>query len=116
MKASPDRAAGVAEWLLAPGFRGARLLPAEETAGARQGPLEVRRAEALPQDLVLDARSFGAELRRLVRDLRDVTVAEFLVTAITAERDKGSPPPRCATTSSGRERRPGAPSTRARGA
>ena len=89
LKASPDRAAGVADWLLAPGFRGARLLPAEETDAAQQGPLAVRRAEALPQDLVLDRHSFGAELRRLVHDLRDVRVAEFLITEIAAERDKG---------------------------
>ena len=77
------RAAAVTTTLLDPAFRGARLLPAETIAG--QGPLAVSRAKDLPRDLTLEGRAFGAELQRLTADLRDVGVAEFLVTAIEAD-------------------------------
>jgi Tfp pilus assembly protein PilF/peroxiredoxin len=87
-RAGPERATTVVEWLLAPGFKGGRLLPAADAASKREAskaddsPLEVTRAKAAPQQLTLDSRSFGAELRRLVEDMRDVTVAEFLITSI----------------------------------
>ena len=83
-----DHAAAVRE-LLAPAFRGGRLRPPEPAPAAREGALEVRRAHTLPPDLVLDAAAFAAEWRRLVDGIRQVTVAEFLVTAIAVERDKG---------------------------
>ena len=51
-----------------------------------QAPLEVNRAKDLPRDLTLDARSFAAELQRLVADLREVDVAEFLITSIEPEK------------------------------
>jgi Flp pilus assembly protein TadD len=89
LRARPDGAASVGSWLLAPGFRGGRLLPAAEAAISRGGPLDVRRATTLLRDLVLDSRSFAAELRRMVAGLRQIAVAEFLITAIDVKRDAG---------------------------
>src|SRR4051812_20890316 len=76
--------------LLDPGFRGARLLPTDD-AGAGEAQLEVKRAAGLPRDATLDARAFGAELRRLVGDIRDVAVAEFLITSIEPDGPAESP-------------------------
>ncbi len=45
--------------LLDPGFRGARLLPADGSAQS-QAALDVQRAKDLPQALDLDATQFGA--------------------------------------------------------
>jgi Tfp pilus assembly protein PilF len=85
------RAANVTTRLLDPGFRGGRLLPIE--AGAMsQAPLEVKRATDLPREATLDARAFGAELRRLLEDVRDVGVAEFLITSIEPDGPADSPP------------------------
>ena len=82
--------AGVPGGLLDPGFRGARLRPVD--AGApNQAALEVQRATDLPRELTLDARAFGAELRRLIDDVGHVDVAEFLITAI--ESDGPADPP-----------------------
>ena len=85
-----DRAADVTKGLLDPGFRGARLVPIE-AAEASQAPLEVKRAKDLPRDPTLDARAFGAELRRLIDDVRDVAVAELLITAIEPDGPADSP-------------------------
>ena len=85
--------------LLDPGFRGGRLVPAEGSAPS-QAALDVQRAKDLPQALDLDARAFGAELQRLVQDLREVTVAEFLITAIDGDGDRQISTPPSATTSS----------------
>jgi ASPIC and UnbV. len=84
LRGGGDRAADATKGLLDPGFRGARLV-ALEAAEANQGPLEVKRTKDLPHDPTLDARAFGAELRRLMDDVRDVATAEFLITAIEAE-------------------------------
>ena len=108
--ASPKR-------LLDPAFRGARLLPLEEAATS-QAPLDVQRATDLPRDLTLDARAFGAELQRLIGDLRHVTVAELLITAIEPEGPADPPSlsaPPSATTSSAPARRRTASSTSASG-
>ena len=75
------RAAQAVEPLLAPSFRGARLQP-DDTPAIGTAAFEVRRATTLPTALALDARAFGAELQRLVGDLRQVIVAEFLISAI----------------------------------
>jgi Flp pilus assembly protein TadD/peroxiredoxin len=87
--ASPARAAGIGEWLLAPDFKGSRLVGAGEKIVTASGPLEVRRAEAAPAEATLDPRSFAAELRRLLADLRQVSTAEFLITSIEVDRGAG---------------------------
>jgi len=84
------RAAGVTKGLLDPGFRGARLLPIEGAATS-QAPLDVQRAKDLPRDPTLDARAFGAELRRLIDDFRDVAVAELLITSIEPDGPADAP-------------------------
>jgi Flp pilus assembly protein TadD/peroxiredoxin len=81
LKAGADRAVRVADSLLAPDFRGARLLPEDATSSAMKAPFEVRRAKTLSGDLSIDSRAFGAELRRFLSELRAITVAEFLVTS-----------------------------------
>jgi Flp pilus assembly protein TadD len=90
LRQGPAQAARIGDWLLAPGFRGGRLLGADDTAVV-DGPLEVRRAKPAPA-ATLDARAFGAELRRLVDGLDAVTVTEFLVTSIDAESPSGPAP------------------------
>jgi Tfp pilus assembly protein PilF/peroxiredoxin len=88
LRASPARAARVTEWLLEPGFRGGRLLPVDEppskAPSGNPQRLEIRRAK-LPPDLSLDVAAFGRELQRLVEGLREITVAEFLITSIAAD-------------------------------
>lgn len=74
----------VATELLDPAFHGARLLPVA-AAHRAAGPLDVARATDLPRDLTIDAHAFGAELQRLRADMRDVIVAEFLITAIESD-------------------------------
>src|SRR5581483_2843742 len=61
------KAAGVSERLLAPDFRGGRLLDAQSTTG--NGAFDVVRSKPA-SDLSLDARRFGAELQRLVGDIK----------------------------------------------
>jgi Tfp pilus assembly protein PilF len=84
------RAVDVTRSLLDPGFRGARLLPLEAAADS-QAPLDVKRAKDLPREVTLDARAFGAELRRLIDDIRRVVVAELLITSIEPD-GPGDPP------------------------
>ena len=74
----------VATELLDPAFHGARLLPVA-AAHTAAGPPDVARATDLPRDLTIDAHAFGAELQRLRADMRDVIVAEFLITAIESD-------------------------------
>jgi len=81
LRGGAARTSAVTDRLLHPGFRGARLLPIEDAATG-EAPLEVQRAKDLPRDATLDARAFSAELRRLVADVRQVAVAEFLITSI----------------------------------
>jgi Flp pilus assembly protein TadD len=81
---------GAVNRLLAPDFRGARLAPIDAAADG-QRPLEVTRATDLPRDATLDARAFGTELQRLTGELRDVTVAEFVLTSIEAEGSADPP-------------------------
>jgi Tfp pilus assembly protein PilF len=89
LRADPGRAANVAGWLLTPDFHGGRLLPIEAAASTRETPFEVRRARTLSPELTLDSRAFGAELRRLLLEMRDVTVTEFLITSIDAAQESG---------------------------
>jgi Flp pilus assembly protein TadD/peroxiredoxin len=95
LQAHPERVATIADWLLAKDFRGGRLLPPDQTTssggvasggGALAPPsLEVKNTTAMPHELALDAAAFSVELRKMVVDLREVTVAEFLVTAIEVD-------------------------------
>jgi len=71
----------VAQRLLDPGFQGARLRPIDDRPPG-EAALEVNRTIDLPREVNLDARAFGTELRRLVEDVRDVAVAEFLIISI----------------------------------
>ena len=77
-------AQSVAGALLDPAFHGARLLPVS-AAASTAAPFEVTRSTDLPRDLTIDAHAIGAELQRLVADLRDVIVAEFLITTIESD-------------------------------
>ncbi|PYQ95745.1 MAG: hypothetical protein DMF97_16490, partial [Acidobacteria bacterium] len=86
LRAHPDRAADVADWLLAPGFRGSRLLPLSEVATGNSPKLEIFRALAIGKDLSLDPAAFGKELSALLADFESVQTAEFLITRIDEER------------------------------
>ena len=88
MKATPGGAFDLSDSLLSPTFRGGRLLPAARGPAA-DGLLEIRRTSSLPQDLVHDRRSFDSEWRRMLEGVRQVVVAELLITSIDVERDKG---------------------------
>lgn len=90
LRAGHTRVSDAAKALLDPGFRGARLL-SDKTPSASQGPLDVNRATDLPRALTLDAASFPAELQRLTADLRDVSVAEFLITGIEPDGPADAP-------------------------
>ena len=87
LKESPDRAEKVGDLLLGRSFRGGRLRPVAEVAVARYSCLQVFRARTMSPDLDLDSRSFARELRRLLEAFQKVTVAEFLVTSLTLEKD-----------------------------
>jgi tetratricopeptide (TPR) repeat protein len=81
--------AGGAERFLAADFRGARLLPPDKTTSPPDTPFEVTRAASIPQDLSFDARGFVPELRRLLDDVRELTVAELLITSIEPVKTSG---------------------------
>ncbi len=82
LRSGTDRAGEIAGWLLAPDVRGGRLLDAGGDGATAGATFEVRRARALSDALPLDPRAFAAELRRLVQDLREISVAEFLITSL----------------------------------
>ena len=81
------RVSDAAARLLAPDFRGSRLVPAEDGADSAAA-FEVKRAKA-PSAPTLNAGSFGAELRRLVEGLREITVAELLITSLDVTPQSG---------------------------
>jgi Flp pilus assembly protein TadD/peroxiredoxin len=87
----------LARTLLDSSFRGARLLPPDPPS-TTQTALVVARTKTFPADLTLDARSFGAEMQRLVAYFREVTVAELLLTSIAPEGAAANPPQRLRTT------------------
>ncbi len=89
LRKDPRRASDVADFLLVPGFRGGRLQPTEEVAVAERPSLRIFRARTMAPDSGLDARSFAEGLRTLLEDFREVTVAEFLITAVEVKRDEG---------------------------
>lgn len=85
LRGGPDRAAAIASTLLASTFRGARLL-SPSAAAAGKSSFEVVRATDLPREMSIQARGFGSELRRLVDEMREVTVAELLITSIDVDK------------------------------
>src|SRR5712691_8845524 len=89
LREDPRRALDVPDFLLAGAFRGGRLLPVEEVAVVRNPSLQVFRSATMAADLALEARPFAEQLRTLVEGFRAVTVAEFLITAIEVDREKG---------------------------
>ena len=89
LREGPERAAGVADLLLAPSFRGARLGPLEEDAVAAGPGLRVLRARRLSPEPVLDAAAFTRELRRQLEEFRGVAVAELLLTSLDLDRERG---------------------------
>ena len=89
LRKDPRRAGDVSLFLLAPAFRGGRLQPIDEVAVDRHPSLRIFRGGAIAPELALDARAFAGELRKLVAGFREVTVAEFLITAIEVDREKG---------------------------
>jgi len=85
--ADPARAASA---LLDSGFHGGRLLPREAEPVAATPALRVVRGRAFATAPVLDARAFAPELAGLLQEFRQVTTAEFLITALTVDRERGS--------------------------
>ena len=85
LKRSPAEAAGIADWLLAPDFRGAALRPLEERAAGSDPALEIQRASRSATERTLDAHAFARELQALVAEFRAVGVAEFLITSIESQ-------------------------------
>ena len=85
LKRSPAEAAGIADWLLAPDFRGAALRPLEERAAGSDPALEIQRASRSATERTLDAPAFARELQALVAEFRAVGVAEFLITSIESQ-------------------------------
>jgi Flp pilus assembly protein TadD len=81
LRSGSARVSRVSQGLLASDFRGGRLLVDDDTTTTSAAPFEVKRTNAGSPG-ALDARGFGAEIQRLVADLREVTVTEFLITAI----------------------------------
>jgi len=75
--------------LLDGGFLGGRLLPREEEAVAG-APLQVVQARVMAPEPVLEARAFASQFAGLFRDFRQVTTAEFLITALTVDRERGA--------------------------
>jgi Flp pilus assembly protein TadD len=82
------RPGNVGARLLAPDFRGGRLVDAEAAATVAATPLTVVRSAAAPER-PLDSRAFATELQRLLADVTTITVAELLITAIEAPSSAG---------------------------
>ena len=78
------RSGGRTKGLLDPGFRGAGFCPPKDRLRAR--PRSTCRGRRTCRRRSTSTRAhLAAELRRLVQDLREVTVAEFLITAIDGD-------------------------------
>ena len=81
----PGRAGEVADWLLAPQFKGGRLIPNEETPVGNSPKLEIFEARVTPAELSLNRASFRKELSTFASDFNAVETAEFLITGISVE-------------------------------
>jgi Tfp pilus assembly protein PilF/peroxiredoxin len=88
LRKHPRQAEEAAGSLLAPSFRGGRLRPADEIAVSLHPSLQIFRARDIPAPPSLEARAFARELRGLFEELREVIVAEFLITSIESKRDE----------------------------
>ena len=86
LRQRPGKAADIADWLLAPEFKGGRLLPVTEVATGNSPKLEIFRAQTVPADLTLDRVAFRKELSGLLADFESLQTAEFLITQIEVER------------------------------
>ena len=90
LREGPARAASVAQACSIRGFAAAASAPVGEAPAQRSSALDVRRETPVPS--AVDRRgAFGAELQRLIGDLREITVAEFLITAIEPGDESGRP-------------------------
>jgi Tfp pilus assembly protein PilF/peroxiredoxin len=81
-----DRPPDAADLLLAPEFRGGRLVPPDEAATSVSGSLQIFPAKSLSRDLVLDRATFAKEFAALVADFQSIQTAEFLITRIEVDR------------------------------
>ena len=75
--------------LLAPEFKGARLIPVAEAAISRSAPVKVFSAQ-FSATLEIDRTRLVEQFRSLLQDYETVLVAEFHVVSITGERTEGS--------------------------
>ena len=77
--------ADAAALLLAPEFRGGRLISADE-ANSGTETLQIFRAQKMSSELVLDRAAFARELGTLFTDFQSIQTAEFLITRIEVDR------------------------------
>jgi tetratricopeptide (TPR) repeat protein len=89
LRKSPDGVEDAAERLLAPSFRGGRLRPIGEVTVRASPALQIHRALRMAPDADLEPRAFARELRALLEDYRQITVAEFVITAMDLEEGQG---------------------------
>src|SRR5262249_15129165 len=90
LRARPGAAAEAADLLLAPTFKGGRLVPTKEVARGNSPRLEIFRGEGLASDLVYDRAGFKEQLAALVEGLETVDTAECLITGITMGKEGGA--------------------------
>jgi Tfp pilus assembly protein PilF len=81
LMARPMRPA-LGAWLLAPAFRGGRLVAGDEASSGSDARLEIRRAETMPDALDLDQVSFAKELAAWARDYGSIDTVELEIVAI----------------------------------
>jgi tetratricopeptide (TPR) repeat protein len=86
LRGGADRARAGVERLLAPEFKGGRLLPIDEVSAGSSPQLEIQRARSMATEPTLDRTSFRAELAALTSGFDAVDTAELLITAIEVER------------------------------
>jgi len=86
LKRRADRPPDAADLLLAPEFRGGRLVPPDEAPTSVSGSLQIFPAKSLSRDLVLDRATFAKEFAALLADFQSIRTAEFLITRIEVDR------------------------------
>src|SRR5262249_56652379 len=90
LRTRPSAAAEAADLLLAPTFKGGRLLAAKEVARGNSPRLEIFRADGAAPDLVYDRAGFKEQIAGLVQGLETIDTAEFLITGITVGKEAGA--------------------------